>query len=422
VLAQTENCTTDALRRKAWMALEAVAHAGIGEAQWLMAELIGQSNASDSKDGAAAANHAFLTPIRKLPTSGRADQAVLDWTIRAADAGVSHAQRSLADHAWDAGNHDGFLHWALPIGRQILQQRTLRPAGVGEVDANVERADVTLLARCTQVLLARGAYEAPDLEAMLEAAAHGGDPQASLSLGLWYARMTPQGGRLGSVRGLANYRKSLRWLIFAGEHGLPGAWFAISRIYLKPEFSQRNVSDAQYYVLKAADAGHADAQFELATNAWRGRRTDLSKDIEAAYWLRKAAASQHAEAIELLEKVADRPAPGKWAIALRQRLTRDQINTFPLLVARLDLAAEFGLSRAESLLLNLQAADCGHCLLVDIRDVHPRSKRRLILLQSNEQRHLLNRVLRLFDDVDTGMEGPEGNYRQRMYRLRMLMK
>ena len=44
------------------------------------------------------------------------------------------------------------------------------------------------------------------------------------------------------------------------------------------------------------------------------------------------------------------------------------------------------------------------------------------MLETNEQRHLLNRVVQLFDGIDGGMTGPEGNYRQRLYRLRMMLR
>lgn len=425
VLAQTENCTSAALRRKAWMALEAVAHAGIGEAQWLMAQLIGQSNACELRGELASgeAGHAFLSPILKLPSSGRAEQAVLDWTIRAADGGVTRAQLALAEHAWDAGNQEGFLQWGLPLARQAVARRNTRaPTNLVDDTEAAQNDDICLLARCAQTLLDRGDFDSAELESFLDAAAHGGDHASCLSLGLWYARMDRGGARMAGVRGLANYRKALRWLTFAGEQGLAAAWYATSRIYLKPEFSQRNLSDAQYYVQKAAEGGHAEAQLELGMAAWRARRNDPLNDIEAAYWLRKAAAQNHPDAIRSLQKIVDPPVPAVWASELREQLTRDQCNAFPLLVARLDLSIEFGLSRAEGLLLNLNTADSGHCLVIDIRDVHPRSKRRLVLVHTNEQRHLLNRIVRQFEDIDCSVQGPEGNYRQRLYRLRMLMK
>ena len=89
--------------------------------------------------------------------------------------------------------------------------------------------------------------------------------------------------------------------------------------------------------------------------------------------------------------------------------------------ARIELAALFGLSRAEALLLDLNSADQGHCLLVDIRANYGRSKRYLILLETGQERQALDRIARLFEDVDCGVNGPEGNYRQRLYRLKSLL-
>ncbi len=426
VLAQTEYCTTDDLRRKAWMALEAVAHAGIGEAQWLMAQLIGQSNTGEkdraSPERSSSGGHAFLKPIMKLPVAGRAEQAVLDWTIRAAGGGVRHAQHALAEHAWRAGNHAGYLQWALPLARQAIALRGKRASNPDAAGVEIASGDICLFARCARILLERGNFDSAELERFLDAAAGGGDLNSCMSLGLWYARMDPDGSRLAGARGLANYRKALRWLTFAGEQGLAAAWYATSRIYLKPEFSQRNPSDAHYYVQKAAESGHPDAQFELGVTAWRGRRTDPHTDIDAAYWLCKAAAQSHPAAARLIDKVVDARACTEWAQELSRNSAQEHLNACPMLLSRLELAAEFGLTRAEALLLKINVADCGHCLVIDIRDVHPRSKRRLALVKTSQQRHLLNRIVRQFEDVDCGVEGPEGNYRQRLYRLRMLSK
>jgi hypothetical protein len=99
---------------------------------------------------------------------------------------------------------------------------------------------------------------------------------------------------------------------------------------------------------------------------------------------------------------------------------RDLAETHPLLAARLDLAALFNLSRAEALLLDVKAADRGHCLVVDIRASYGRSKRRLVLVETAHERQSLDRIVRQFDGVDCSPSGPEGNYRQRLYRLRTL--
>ncbi|MDB5841160.1 MAG: Sel1-like repeat protein, partial [Herminiimonas sp.] len=55
------------------------------------------------------------------------------------------------------------------------------------------------------------------------------------------------------------------------------------------------------------------------------------------------------------------------------------------------------------------------CLLIDIRSLNAHSKRRLILIQTGEERLALTRIARHFANIDCGVGGPEGNYRQRLY-------
>ena len=42
-------------------------------------------------------------------------------------------------------------------------------------------------------------------------------------------------------------------------------------------------------------------------------------------------------------------------------------------------------------------------------------------VESVAERQALDRIVRLFESVDGGPAGPEGNYRQRLYRLRTLL-
>ena len=93
-------------------------------------------------------------------------------------------------------------------------------------------------------------------------------------------------------------------------------------------------------------------------------------------------------------------------------------GSHPLLAARLELAALFGLSRAEALLLDVAGADRGHCLVIDIRSSYGRSKRRLVMVDTAREREALDRIIKVFEGIDGGPGGPEGNYRQRLYRLK----
>jgi TPR repeat protein len=330
---------------------------------------------------------------------------------------VPEARHALAEHAWAMGDYPAFVRWALPLARQFADRAELSDS----VPCSLAEQEIGLLSRCAHALFTTGDFDPSEVARFWECAARSGDRNAQFSLGLWFARMDGNGRRISEIPGTANYKKAIRWLSQAAEQGVAEAWYALSRIYLKPECSQRNVADAQRYLEKAAEAGHGPAQLELGTVAWRTRRDQESNDVRAVYWLQKAVAQGITEAQVLLEKIGSGASPASWAQAALQRLTRDSATMYPFLVARIELAALFGLSRPEALLLDVKAADCGHCLLVDIRARHPHSKRRLILLQTGEERQALDRIARLFEHVDCGPEGPEGNYRQRLYRFRALV-
>jgi hypothetical protein len=220
--------------------------------------------------------------------------------------------------------------------------------------------------------------------------------------------------------GSANFKKAIRWLQLAGEQGLAEAWYALSRIYIKPEFSQRNVADAQGYLERAAGMGYRDAQLECGNNAWRARREHEGNDVRAVFWLQKAAAQGSAEAAASLLKIAPRPAGCAFA-ALAGRAPASLAASHPLLAARLRLAALFGLTRAEALLLDVGAADQGHCLVIDIRGSYGRSKRRLVALASVAERRALDEIAALFGKTGSAPAGVEGNYRQRLYRLKTVL-
>jgi integrase len=165
--------------------------------------------------------------------------------------------------------------------------------------------------------------------------------------------------------------------------------------------------------------GYRDAQLECGNAAWRARRENEGNDVRAVFWLQQAAAQGCAKAAAMLRKIAPR-SPGAWQ-DLGPVLKGRDLSDYPLLAARLELALAFGLSRAEALLLDLRHADRGHCLVVDIRASYGRSRRRLVPVDTPQERQLLDRIVRLFENVDCGPGGPEGNYRQRLYRLRTLL-
>lgn len=409
VLAYQDRPEAQAIMNKAVKVLEVEANAGTAEAQWLLA----QHNASEPLS------------TREPGTEGTPQAGMLSairWARKAADAGIGPAQLALADAAWLRMDREDFINRALPLGRSLLARHG---AGLAQMNApsdvlaqHLGEGNIVLLSRMAQTISDIRDMKGEEAQQLLELAAYADDKSAQLSLGLFFARMNEYGERAFTGFGSANYKKAIRWLTVAGERGLASAWFALSRVYLKPEFSQRNLSDAQHYIERAAEMGHALAQLECGSSSWRNRRDDPSNDVRAVYWLQKAAAQHNQDAGNLLEKIADRPVAAEWASTAKGQMTRDFLSAYPFLAARLELAMLFGLTRPEALLIDLKQADCGHCLTVDIRQYYARSKRRLILIETGDERQVLNRIGRLFEDVDCSLGGPEGNYRQRLYRLK----
>jgi TPR repeat protein len=420
-------------RSKALRALEDAGRGGFPEAQWLLAREHGAAlprNGADRAIQAAepapkapaagapgAGTPAAGTPAAGAPRPGAPDRAGQRWLRRAADNGVTPAQFAVLEQEWEARNWQAYLERALPLARSLAHSEVAQ----GRACARLAPDEVTLLSRCARLVdegIAAHEVEADELHVFWELAAAEQDRHAQFALGLWCARMRIDGRRIPGNSGAANFKKAVRWLQQAGEQGLAEAWYALSRIYVKPEFSQRNVVEAQKYLERAADMGYRDAQLECGNAAWRARRENENNDVRAVFWLQKAVLQGCAKAAVMLRKIAPR-SPGAWLEP--ELLSGRDLSDYPLLAARLELALAFGLSRAEALLLDVRNADRGHCLVVDIRASYGRSRRRLVSVETAQERQLLDRVVRLFESVDCGPGGPEGNYRQRLYRLRTLL-
>ena len=400
-------------RNKAIGALEAAARAGQPEAQWLLTRY--RSSLAPAGVGAAGAAAPAKAPVARAPAAAAATR-----TARSGGGVLPAGECAALSGFWEDYQWSAYLQRALPLARQLAaalaigNKLTLRPSP----------EEVTLLSRCARLLeQGRGGHHASadEIHQFWEIAAAEHDRHAQLAVGLWCARMQVDGRRVAAGAGSANFKKAIRWLTLAGEQGLAEAWYALSRIYIKPEFSQRNVADAQRYLERAAEMGYREAQLECGNSAWRARREHENNDVRAVYWLQKAAAQDCVEAQEALDKIAPRgqgPAYS-WCESLVPR--RNLAASHPLLGARLELAAMFHLTRAEALLIDIKSADQGHCLVIDIRASYGRSKRRLVAVGSAQERQMLDRIGKLFENVDCGPNGPEGNYRQRLYRLKTLV-
>jgi len=423
---------------KAVRALEDAARAGFSHAQVLL-----------TRQHEQAASRAAATPAMAACTQSAQDALHGARPMPAQYAAM--AQHAGLDALWFGRRWADYLHLALPQARALVDEHGER-GEPGEL-RRFAPDEIALLSRCARLMDpaldgvggvggaggtggvggvgdAAGAAPVPcdpgELAIFWELAAAEHDPHAQLALGLRSARMRVDGRRIGSsdahAGNVANFKRAIRWLTLAGEQGLAEAWYALSRICIKPEFSQRNVADAQRHLERAAEMGYRDAQLECGHNAWRARRENENNDVRAVYWLQKAAQQDAPDAAGLLHKIAPRlttrPYTDTGALLAPHA---GVLAAHPLLAARLELAQLFNLSRPEALLLDVVAADQGHCLVIDIRASYGRSKRRLVMVAPGPERQALDRIVRLFEPVDCGPAGPEGNYRQRLYRLRTLL-
>ncbi len=421
LLEEPAAAAAPARRAKALHALEDAARAGFAEAQWLLARQpeaaapVAAANGAGSLRGPVRAAHG---PDGKAPAPGNGTaENSQPWLRRAADNGLAEAQFALLEQSWKAEHWNDYLERALPLARALAK-------GGREGGQRLTPGEVGLLSRVARLVgqgIGGASIEDVEQHTFWELAAAENDRHAQLAMGLWYARMQVDGTRVAGGAGAANFKKAIRWLLLAGEQGLAAAWYALSRIYIKPEFSQRNVADAQRYLEKAAEMGYRVAQLECGNNAWRARRENENNDVRAVYWLQQAAAGGCPDAAGALQKIAPRlfdPVHTETGALLGCAI---DLSNHPLLAARLELAALFNLSRAEALLVDLHAADQGHCLVIDIRASYGRSKRRLVMIATAHERQALDRIVALFDNIDCGPGGPEGNYRQRLYRLRTVV-
>jgi TPR repeat protein len=387
---------SDTLRRKAWYALEMAARADIPEAQlWMAQHLEAGTVLSEEPTGTADIG----TPVRHL-----------EWLTRAAKNGQVTAQGLLANMAWAHEDYPEYLKWALPMARALaIGYKSRKRAAQPYLNEQLQ-----LLARCGYAMSVLNWEDVQETDRFLEISANHGDVDSQLLLGLRCARMNAEAQRDKSIATVANYKAAMQWLSKAAAQGSADAWYAMSKVSLKNEFAGLGRRDTQRFLEQAGEAGHVKAQLELGKKAWQARDDHPGNDVQASYWLQKAAALGNEEAKTLLDKIITYADPAKWA---EQALHRFGPNVDPFLKARIELAYVFGLSQTEALLLDIHTVDQRHCFLVDIKAERVRAKRKLIAIRTRDQREVLNRATRLFENVDCGPSGPEGNFRQRQYRL-----
>jgi TPR repeat protein len=254
-------------------------------------------------------------------------------------------------------------------------------------------------------------------------------------------------------RSNASLKKAVYWLELAAKDGNRDAWFALGEIYRRPQFSGYNATESDRCFDRAADLGHAQAQFRKGANLWRRREKleEKVKGLQASYWVWQAQQQGVHEARDLLAKILEscpKPAANDWhdlALLAEQAINRHAEYKIEyewlLLCHRLIIANQFHFSKAELLLADIAQLQHEHCVVVDIRWELPKILPRLIQIETIAQRRALLAAGKVFTGNTSGALGAtsglrdsiardaadedelaesrerEGNLRQRRYRF-----
>jgi hypothetical protein len=254
-------------------------------------------------------------------------------------------------------------------------------------------------------------------------------------------------------RSNASLKKAVYWLELAAKDGNRDAWFALGEIHRRPQFSGYNAAESDRCFDRAADLGHAQAQFRKGAHLWRRREKleERVKGLQASYWVWQAQQQGVHDARDLLIKILEsypKPAANDWhdlALLAEQAINRHAEYKIEyewlLLCHRLVIANQFHFSKAELLLADITLLQHEHCVVVDIRWELPKILPRLIQIETIGQRRALlaagkvftgnvssglgaasasrNSIARDAADEDELAESRmrEGNLRQRRYRF-----
>jgi TPR repeat protein len=254
-------------------------------------------------------------------------------------------------------------------------------------------------------------------------------------------------------RSNASLKKAVYWLELAAKDGNRDAWFALGEIYRRPQFSGYDATESDRCFDRAADLGHAQAQFRKGANLWRKREKldEKVKGLQASYWVWQAQQQGVGEAKDLLAKILEgcpKPAANDWhdlALLAEQAINRHAEYKIDyewlLLCHRLVVSNQFHFSKAELLLADIAQLQHEHCVVVDIRWELPKILPRLIQIETIGQRRALLAAGKVFTGNTSNALGAasgsrdsitrdaadedelvdsrvrEGNLRQRRYRF-----
>jgi uncharacterized protein len=268
-------------------------------------------------------------------------------------------------------------------------------------------------------------------EVALIKAAEMGLTIAKLTLGLRLAQFNKMESTRKDLEALgiksnASLKKAAYWIGLAAKDGNRDAWFALGEIYRRPQFSGYNASESDQCFDRAADLGHAQAQYRRGANLWRKREKidEKVRGLQASYLIWQAHQQGISEAKELLGKIlesASNPKSNNWfelasfaELALNRHAEHKLNQEWILLCHRLIIANQFNLSKAEFLLCDIGQLQHEHCIVVDITHELPKILPRLIQINTTQQRRSLLAAGKVFSSTESDQEG---NLRQRRYRF-----
>ena len=332
----------------------------------------------------AAAEAGHIPAARKLglllaqavrPAPAHTSEEAVHWLHAAAEAGDPLAAKGLGKLLWRKGDQDA-VRWLEPDAQQGDPEAMFR---LGDLLCNQSNAE----------LAQRGAY-------WLERAVRKGHPRALWRYGRLHVKYLDD-----APAGLPHSPlQASRLLERAAAAGISEALWDLARVYEIPRFSRRDLGKAREYLEQAAKAGICEAELELGKRLSR-YKNDRGTRIAAGRWLSSAAAKGSSEAKALLERIADRAFNWPQDSVVRQNEILNNIrDELPVIAARLEMAARFGLSAREMFFVNPEEIDRGWSIEVDLFRHFKRMPWRLILIESEEQRRALVRAWEAFVATD----------------------
>lgn len=385
----------------------------------------------------AAASRGYLEAqleLGAMACRGNAPAEDIEWLKMAAERGSRDAAKMLATHYWESGRGDLWRAGQVPGERTRADLRSAdEQEDLSQALSWHELAWPETQWRSTprEQAYVRGCLllraQRHDALRWLEMAGSAGHPQAAyvrglVAMGSKYLNTSwtdeaPQGPR--GQRWPRNYKWAARWLEMSGKGRLPEAFIALWLLHgiRGVTLGKRDIRDD--FLRQAAELGHTQAAHLLACQLWRPKAR-TNDDVEAIRWWHHAARRGLPAARERLcaTTMAGRETlDASQASALRALARHDQA-----LAARLELGLWCNLMLHECLLLDLDSADAGEFLVVDVRSGYGKAKRRFVRMESPGQIEAIGRARHVLGNRRASPGDLAGDYASRKRQFMRLCK